>query len=231
MRVVIISILQYASLLLLFFLTVDAFMSSSRTYQNRNKASLYMSSTSKYERIFEIPKLEDGISCDGRDMITHVKYLDASLTKLTGKGIYERMNIDRTSVGSTNEEIYNAICENERYVLISHGTQESPIYNFGNVACLNAFARGWHDHCKMPSRECVISKSQDEALRIELMQNVTDFGFVDGDYRGYRVRGDGKFIRLYECCVWNCYDENDIYIGQAALFDRDISPVVDTTDD
>jgi hypothetical protein len=83
----------------------------------------------------------------------------------------------------------------------------------------------------MPSKECVVSKSQDEKLRIELMRNVTDFGYVDGDYRGYRVRGDGKFIKLTQCVVWNCYDDKDEYIGQAALFDRNISPIVDSTND
>lgn len=110
----------------------------------------------------------------------------------------------------------------------------------------------------MPSRLSVISKSQDEALRIKLIQNVTNLGYVgkfsyfeirkkfwqshisnhlthfpilnlrrlDGEYRGFRVRGDGKFIKLTECCVWNCYDRDGEYIGQAALFDRELSPVV-----
>jgi len=82
----------------------------------------------------------------------------------------------------------------------------------------------------MPSRLCVVSKSQDEALRIELMHNVTNYGFVDGEYRGYRVRGDGTFIKLTECCVWNCYDDDGEYIGQAALFDRELSPIVNSTD-
>jgi len=180
----------------------------------------------EYERLYEIPSLKDG-----RDMITHVKHLDKSLAKLTGRGIYERMNIPRCD-GSSDDEIYQSICNNERYVLISHGTQEFPIYNFGNTACVNAFARSWEDLTSMPSRECVISKSQDEALRIELMQNVTDYGFVDGEYKGYRVRGDGKFIKLTECVVWNCYDEGrGVYIGQAALFDRHSSPIVESTDE
>jgi len=185
---------------------------------------------SEYEHLYDIPSLKDGLECGGRDMITHVKYLDKSLAKLTGRGIYERMNIPRCD--STDEEIYQSICNNERYVLISHGTQDSPVFNYGNMACVNAFARSWENLTSMPSRECVISKSQDEAVRIELMRNVTDYGFVDGEFRGYRVRGDGKFIKLTECVVWNCYSEDgETYIGQAALFDRNASPIVDTTDE
>jgi len=195
---------------------------------------------SKYDRIYEIPSLEEGVGCgEGRDMITHVRYLHRSLVKLTGCGIFERMGISasKTDEGLVVDDsncdsdfIYNRVCQNDRYVLISHGTQDSPIYNFGNIACLNAFARSWENITAMPSRECVINKSQDEALRIELMKNVTELGFVDGEYRGYRVLGDGKFIKLTRCVVWNCFNDDDEYIGQAALFDRDESPVVDTTD-
>ncbi len=45
-------------------------------------------------------------------------------------------------------------------------------------ACLQAFARSWDNLTSMPSKLCVVSKSQDEALRIELMHNVTNYGFV-----------------------------------------------------
>jgi hypothetical protein len=196
---------------------------------------------SKYPCNYDIPNLNNySIQCGGgRDMITHVRFLDQSLLKLTGRGIYERMNIQRNEEllrsSDSNEEkreyIYNSICKNERFVLISHGTEASPVYNFGNMACLNAFSRSWENLTCMPSRECVVSQSQDETLRIELMKNVTDYGFVDGEYRGYRVRGDGKFIKLTECVVWNCYDDKGVYIGQAALFDRDISPIVDYTNE
>ena len=185
------------------------------------------------EKIFDIPLLEDGITCGSRDMITHVKLLDRSLTKLSaGRGIFERMNIPR-SESITDEEIYQSICRNERYILISHGTEESPIYNFGNKACLNAFARSWENQVSMPSSESVVRRSQDEASRIELMKSVTDYGIFDGKLNGYRVRDDGKFIKLTEGVVWNCYgdDEEETYIGQAAFFDTHVCPIVESTDE
>ncbi len=110
-------------------------------------------------------------------MITHIKYLDRSLVDLTGRGVYERMNLTIPEE-STDDDIYQMVCRNERYVLISHGTQKEPVYNFGNSACLQAFARSWENLTSMPSKKCVISMSEDEALRIQLMQNVTDYGFV-----------------------------------------------------
>lgn len=180
---------------------------------------------------FEIPQLDADVTCgDGRDMIAHIKHLHKSALDLTGRGIFERMDDSELNKDSSDNDIYQAICRNDRYVLISHGKQKDPVYNFGNRACLQAFARNWENLISMPSRLCVISKSDDEALRVELMRNVTNNGFVDGEYRGYRIRGDGKFIKLTECFVWNCYDNEETYIGQAALFDRKVSPVVDSTD-
>lgn len=178
---------------------------------------------------FDIPKLEDEVTCGGRDIVTHIKYLHRSVLDLTGRGIFERMNVDLNEE-SSDADIYKSICRNDRYVLISHGDQKDPVYNFGNSACLQAFGRSWDNLTSMPSRLCVVSKSQDEALRIELMYNVTNYGYVDGAYRGYRVRGDRSLIKLTECCVWNCYDNDEQYIGQAALFDQEKSPIVDWTD-
>jgi len=190
---------------------------------------------------FDFPSLEENVKVGGRDIVTHVKYVDASLRKLTGRGVCERMNIDLdpttkeassdVSTCSSSDDVYRAICKNDQYVLITHGTQADPIYNFGNVACLTAFHRAYDDLITMPSRLCVVHKSQDEVLRNELMTKVTNDGFVEGAYRGYRIRGDGKFIKLTNAVVWNCYGDDGVYIGQAALFDRNISPIVDSTDD
>ena len=88
--------------------------------------------TSNAQNSFEIPKLEDGVTCGGRDMITHIKYLQKSALDLTGRGVFERMNLE-LSDDSADAEIYQSVCRNERYVLISHGKQEDPVYNFGNL--------------------------------------------------------------------------------------------------
>jgi len=175
------------------------------------------------EDYFDFPSQgDDSIKIGGRDMISHVSLLDRSLKHLTGRGVYERMGVQPSSP----KGIYNTVCLNERFVLISHGTEANPIYNFGNVAALQAFVRSW-DNLMIPSAESVVLRSQDETLRNELMQKVTDNGFVEGA-SGIRVRGDGKFIKLVDAVVWNCYDnDNSTYIGQAAFFDRKLCPILD----
>jgi hypothetical protein len=150
------------------------------------------------------PSIDSDEEIGGRNTYSHVSMLDESLRKLTGKGVCERMEIldnsaDPSTIMDSREAVYNKICLNDRFVLISHGTEDNPIYNFVNVAGLEAFVRTW-DNFKIPSRESVVLQSKDEALRIELMNKVTNTGFVEGA-TGIRVRGDGKYIRLVDAVV------------------------------
>jgi hypothetical protein len=128
------------------------------------------------------------------DVPHHLKILDDSLRRLTKKGLAERMGIVRS------ESIYSDIHLNDRFVVISHGTEKDPIYNYGNSACLAAFARTWDELCKIPSADSVVRRSVDENLRVELMLRVTRDGYVEGA-SGIRVTGDGRFLRLVDAVV------------------------------
>ncbi len=150
--------------------------------------------------LFSFPPMDDDdIRIGGRDIIDHVKLLHDSLKKLTGRGLCERMGISDTVMDS-NVDTYNNICLNDRFVLVSHGIQEDPVYNFSNQAGLEAFVRSWDQFIKLPSRQSVVFQSFDEELRIKLMKRVTDDGYVEGA-SGIRVRGDDKFIRLVDAVV------------------------------
>lgn len=206
-------------------LKVDSFVSTTKRYYVPHERYLMMSvNNDQDETLFDFPAQSDeSVKIGGRTMISHAILLDRSLKRLTGRGIYDRIGVQPSSP----KGIYNTVCLNERFVLISHGTESNPIYNFGNVAALQAFARSWDD-IKFPSAESVVLRSQDEVLRKELMMKVTKNGFVEGA-SGIRVRGDGKFIKLVDAIVWNCYDMDDsTYVGQAAFFDRTLCPVLDS---
>jgi hypothetical protein len=179
---------------------------------------------------------DESIKIGGKRSIReHVGLLDSSLKKLTGKGVYERMGLSIMNDDADDDEAIATICKevcwNRRYVLISHGTESNPIYNFGNKAALEAFVRTWDSLLELPSAQSVVLRSQDEVLRNKLMQQVTEQGFVEGA-SGIRVRGDRKFIQLVNAVVWNCHDDNTgDYIGQAALFDRERCPIWDSPED
>lgn len=175
---------------------------------------------------FLLQSLNGGPKITGteRDIATHVELVDKSLRDLTGIGVSERMGLDLES-----PELYESICTNTRYVLITHGTEADPIYNFGNNAALAAFFRSWESLVAMPSAQSVVLRSIDEEMRIILMKKVTDDGFVEGA-SGIRVRDDGAYIKLVDAIVWNCHDKSGAKIGQAAFFDRKKCPIIDTLD-
>lgn len=174
-----------------------------------------------------IPSLTGGtkIKNTQRDIVTHVKLVDASLGNLTGRSVAVRMGLDPSS-----SDIYESICNSERYVLISHGTEDEPIFNFGNVAALTAFFRSWESLIAMPSAKSVVLRSVDEEMRIQLMQKVTDDNFVEGA-SGIRIRDDGTYLKFMDAVVWNCFDEEGCKIGQAAFFDREKCHIIDTVDE
>lgn len=190
-----------------------------------------LASTPPPKPLFSLfPPMDDnGIRIGGRDITSHVTLLHDSLQKLTGRGICERMGISEDVLQSSNDT-YNDICLDDRFVLISHGTEEDPIYNFANLAGLEAFVRTWEELIKIPSRQSVVFQTVDEELRIELIKSVTNDGYVEGA-SGTRVRGDDKFIRLVDAVVWNLYDSNGVYSGQAALFDREKCPILSSIDE
>ena len=120
-------------LFILFHLcTIDAFLFLRRlnTFQANNILTKY-DSIKQFCTSYEIPTIDDNAKCDGRDMITHTKRLHTSLLNLTGSGLYERMNL--TLHNPKDLDIYDSVIKNDRYVVISHGTQDDPIYNFGNL--------------------------------------------------------------------------------------------------
>ena len=130
-----------------------------------------------------------------KDITKHLMLIDQSLHSLTKKGLYERMGIPRT-----NTDILD-IHRDKRYVVISHGTELDPIYNYGNAACLEAFLRSWDELCQIPSADSVVRRSVDENLRIELMSKVTRDGYVEGA-TGIRRTGDaGRYLRLVDAVV------------------------------
>ena len=174
---------------------------------------------------------DDPSTTTGRDILTHIRLVDNSLRLWTGKGVLERMGMTTVDADQRDDQNgdYEQVYLNDRYVLITHGTEDDPIYNFANRAALAAFWRPWDDMVRLPSSQSVVLRSVDASKRIELMKSVTDNNYVE-NATGIRVRDDGKFIQLVDAVVWNIVDDDDdrTYIGQAAFFDRYQCPILES---
>lgn len=113
---------------------------------------------------------------------------------------------------SLAEALFNA-----PFILVSHGTESIPLFNYANRKALELFEMDWASFTCMPSRQSADRGNQ--AARAELMVRVREAGIVTG-CSGVRVTAGGKRFRIDDAIVWNIIDSDDHFHGQAAMFAR-----------
>jgi hypothetical protein len=101
------------------------------------------------------------------------------------------------------------------FVVLSHGIEEDPIFNFANICAQQLFEMDYQTITQLPSRKSAGPSTQQERNR--LMSQVTTKGCID-DYSGIRVSATGKQFFIESAKVWNLTDEAGEYYGQAAMF-------------
>jgi MEKHLA domain len=101
------------------------------------------------------------------------------------------------------------------FVLISHGTELDPIFNYGNRKALELWELSWEDFTRMPSRKSAEEVVQEERHR--LLAEAATKGFIT-NYSGIRTSGNGKRFYIKDTILWNILDEQNQHYGQAAFF-------------
>lgn len=141
-------------------------------------------------------------------LIDHTQRLLSSYRRWTGRDLIP-------ASGSLEERARHLF--NVPFVVISHGTEEDPILNYGNQAALTLWEMSWEEFTKTPSR--LTAEPMEQAERAKLLTEVSNKGFMDG-YRGVRISKTGRRFQVEKAVVWNLIDEHDRYCGQAATFSR-----------
>jgi len=103
------------------------------------------------------------------------------------------------------------------FALVSHGTEDDPIFNFGNQTALTLFELTWGEFTTLPSRKSAEPINREERQR--LLDRVTSHGYID-DYSGIRISSSGKRFLIENASVWDLVDRLGGYHGQAAVFDK-----------
>ncbi|QUM76524.1 MEKHLA domain-containing protein [Moritella sp. 24] len=134
----------------------------------------------------------------------HADLLISSYQRLTGKKL----------IDNHGSNVAKALFEAD-FVVVSHGIESDPIFNYGNKSALTAFELNWLDFIALPSRKS--AKPMDRHERQDLLSRVTQFGFID-DYRGLRISSTGRTFWIENATVWNLIDNNGAFRGQAAMF-------------
>ncbi len=101
------------------------------------------------------------------------------------------------------------------FILLSHGVEKDPLFNFGNRMSLELFELDWQQCLQMPSR--LSAELVERSEREKYLEVVSANGFIE-NYSGIRISATGQRFLIESAIVWNVMDENNIKVGQAAMF-------------
>jgi hypothetical protein len=142
----------------------------------------------------------------------HLSPILRSYHQLTGRHL-----ISASDTGSSSESSIEAarLLNEAPFFVASHGLEDDPVLNYGNLCALDLFAMNWDEFTKTPSR--YTAEAPNRAERERLLKAVSEKGFID-DYSGVRITADGRRFRIHQATVWNVHDDTGKKIGQAATF-------------
>lgn len=107
--------------------------------------------------------------------------------------------------------------QNERFGILSHGTQPDPIYNYGNRASLILFDQTLENLCKTASRYSTVESLMED--REQLIQQINSVGHGTIS-NAIRTTTKGKLFVMETIWIWHVYHPDGRRIGLAALYDR-----------
>jgi hypothetical protein len=140
------------------------------------------------------------------DMLAHARLLASSYRRLLGQELLPDCEDDA--------EFATRLFELP-IVIVSHGSEDDPILNYGNQTTLKLWKMDWETLTRTPSRHTAEPVHRDERAR--MLDAVTRQGYID-DYAGIRIASDGSRFRIDRATVWNLVDETGQLRGQAATF-------------
>lgn len=112
------------------------------------------------------------------------------------------------------EELAKALYE-ASFVVVSHGIQDDPIFNYGNQTALKLWSIGWEQLIQTPSR--LSAEPVNRATRAAMLEQAATKGYID-NYQGVRISTTGKRFAIEQAIIWNLTDESGKKCGQAATF-------------
>ncbi|MGI9276036.1 MAG: MEKHLA domain-containing protein [Endozoicomonas sp.] len=145
-------------------------------------------------------------SHENRFHLPHCRLLISSYLKLTGRHLND-LTVDDPDLG---QKLYESPA-----VLLSHGTETDPVFNYGNLAAQELFEMDWDTLTRLPSRKSAELPNREERKR--LLDEVNRQGFID-NYSGVRISSSGRRFSIRHAVVWNLADDAGVYLGQAATF-------------
>jgi PAS domain S-box-containing protein len=104
--------------------------------------------------------------------------------------------------------------EDAPFGVLAHDTQADPVFVYGNLRAQRLFGYTWNELTALPSR--LSAEAPERSERQAFLEQVTRDGYVDG-YRGVRVTKSGERFWIERATVWQLFDRDGVYRGQAAM--------------
>ena len=101
------------------------------------------------------------------------------------------------------------------FVVVSHGTEEDPILNYGSHLALTLWETTWEELLQTPSR--LTAEVVNRAEREWMLERARTRGYVE-NYRGVRISNRGRRFLVENAIVWSVIDQAGRRLGQAATF-------------
>ena len=114
----------------------------------------------------------------------------------------------------TPEQLSQALFD-APFVLVSHGTEADPIFNYGNQTALQLWSLSWSEFIKTPSAS--VTEPDEMEDRALMLKQAAEQGYIE-NYQGIRTAKTGKKFRIERVKLWNLIDESGQKCGQAATF-------------
>lgn len=136
-----------------------------------------------------------------------LRLIAESYQRLTGKPLLPE-------TPQMDDELRNAMWH-APFAIVAHGTEDDPVFFYGNRYALQHFEMSAGAFSQLPSRlsaEPMAQEAREQALR-----EVAERGYIDG-YSGMRVAKSGRRFMIADCTIWNLLDAQGGFYGQAAIF-------------
>ena len=127
-------------------------------------------------------------------LVQHSQHLLNSFKALTHQNL-----IDRTP----SPEVQAQNLFKAKFVIVSHNTDQDPLFNYGNQAALDLWEFDWTQFIKLPSRRSAEPLAQ--IHRDRLLQAVKAEGYIT-NYRSIRISRTGKRFWVENATIWTVTD-------------------------
>jgi hypothetical protein len=148
------------------------------------------------------------------EIIRWMQIVAGSYQQLLGRNLID--TIDVIDAIETPEQLSQALFQ-APFVLVSHGTQANPIFNYGNQTALQLWSLSWDEFIQTPSAASAEPIAREE--RSVMLQQAKEQGYIE-NYQGVRISSKGKRFLIKQATLWNLTDESGQKCGQAATFPR-----------